>query len=286
MIVGRVGGLWRYAVKSMEGESLEACWLGELGVPADRGWAVRDETAGEIRNGRKLPQLLLCQARYAKEPAEGEIPPAEIVLPDGTELRSDAPEAAERLSVLLGRPVTLWPRRPPEEVDHYRRGRPDHPDLESELREVMDRRPDEPLPDFSRFPRDLMAFTCPPGTYFDSFPLHLLTTASLRRLQELHTETDAHPARFRPNLLIESDVQASGAVEAHWSGRTLRIGAAELQVELPTVRCAIPGRAHRELPEDPGVVRAIVRELDQNLGTYASVRTPGRVAVGDAVELV
>ncbi len=286
MIVGRLAGLWRYAVKSMEGEDLQECLLGDLGLPGDRGWAVRDETAGEIRNGRKFPELLLCRARYTKEPEGDEVPPAEIVLPDGTELRSDASDAGERLSALLGRPVTLWPRRPAEDLDHYRRGKPDAADMETELRQVMDRQPGEPLPDFSGFRRDLAFFACPPGTYFDSFPLHLLTTASLRRLEELHPGTDAHPARFRPNLLIESEGGAIGPVEADWKERRLRIGQAELQVEIPTVRCAIPGRAQRQLPADPGLMRAIVRDLAQNLGAYASVCTPGRIAIGDPVELI
>ena len=107
MVVGRVTELWRYPVKSMAGERLGSCTLGPRGIPGDRGWAIRDESAGEIRGAKKLPQLLLCAARYAEEPTDGRIPPAEIVLPDGARLWSDRPEAAERLSALLGRRVTL-----------------------------------------------------------------------------------------------------------------------------------------------------------------------------------
>jgi uncharacterized protein YcbX len=40
------------------------------------------------------------------------------------------------------------------------------------------------------------------------------------------------------------------------------------------------------LPKDPLTLRAIVRDGDQNLGAYATVTTPGRIAVGDAVELL
>jgi len=40
-----------------------------------------------------------------------------------------------------------------------------------------------------------------------------------------------------------------------------------------------------DLPEDPRVLRTIVRDADQNLGVYATVVTPGRVEVGDAVTL-
>ena len=41
-----------------------------------------------------------------------------------------------------------------------------------------------------------------------------------------------------------------------------------------------------ELPKDSSVLRTIVREAAQNLGVYGTVATPGRIAVGDAVELV
>jgi uncharacterized protein YcbX len=285
MRVGRIAGIWRYAVKSMGGERLDSCELGEAGLAGDRGWAVRDEVAGEIRNGRKLPGLLLCSARYAKQPTGAEVPPAEMLLPDGSSLSSDDPAASAELSRLLGRPVTLWPRRPADDLDHHRRGKPDHADMVEELREVMDRTGDEPLPDFSRYPSELIQFACPPGTYFDSFPVHLVTSASLRWLESLQPGTDADPRRFRPNLVIETEGDATGPLELEWCGRDVRVGAAELRVEMPTVRCAIPARPQRDLPADPDLLRTIVRHMDQDLGVYASVRSAGRIAVGDTVEL-
>ncbi len=270
----------------MAGEGLSSCSVAELGIPGDRGWAVRDEAAGEIRNGRKLPELLLCSARYLSEPGEDEIPPVEILLPDGSLVRSDAREASDVLSRLLGREVTIWPRRPADDLDHYRRGRPDHADPEKEIRQIMNRLPDEPLPDFSLYSREMAGFTCPPGTYFDAFPLHLLTTASLAWLEELQPGADGDPRRFRPNVVIETEGDTRGPVEANWCGRELRIGETRLAVEIPTVRCAIPGRAHAGLPADRTLLRTIVREFEQNLGVYASTRATGRISVGDRVELL
>jgi uncharacterized protein YcbX len=283
--VGRIAAIWRYAVKSMGGESVHSCDLGEAGLPGDRAWAVRDERAGEIRNGRKLPELLLCRAHYPKEPGQEPAPAAEILLPDGTRLRSDDPAISSALSRLVGRPVTFWPLRPADDLDHYRRGKPDHADLVKEIRELMDRLDDEPLPDFSRYPGELAQFASPPGTYFDSFPVHLLTTASLHWVQRLQPGSDADPRRFRPNFVIETERDAAGPVEREWCGRKLRIGAAELHVEVPTVRCAIPARPQRDLPADPELLRTIVREMDQDLGVYASVTGPGRITLGDPVEL-
>src|SRR5258706_4114488 len=104
--IGVVREIWRYPVKSMGGESIGRCALGTLGVPGDRGWALRDEGAGEIRGAKKLPALLRCRARYRDEPGAGAVPHADIVLPDGATTASDAPDAAARLSPAVGRPGT------------------------------------------------------------------------------------------------------------------------------------------------------------------------------------
>src|SRR5262245_24568017 len=98
MQVGTVRELWRYPFKSMQGERLQATTLGPLGVPGDRGWAVRDETAGEIRGAKRLPALLKCSARYVREPDGDTIPAVTITLPDGADCRSDEPGAAQALS--------------------------------------------------------------------------------------------------------------------------------------------------------------------------------------------
>jgi MOSC domain-containing protein YiiM len=39
------------------------------------------------------------------------------------------------------------------------------------------------------------------------------------------------------------------------------------------------------LKRDPAILRAIARERDARLGVYGSAVEPGRVAVGDPVEL-
>ena len=52
-----VAELWRYPVKSMGGERLEAAEIGALGIPGDRALAVADET-GSIQDARRHPKLL------------------------------------------------------------------------------------------------------------------------------------------------------------------------------------------------------------------------------------
>src|SRR5262249_38676679 len=137
--LGSINQIWRYPIKSMGGERLDHSHIGLRGILGDRGWAVRDETAGEIRGAKKIPKLLRCTARYLAEPSETMIPPAEITLPDGVCLRSDDPEVAARLSHGLGRSVSLWPLQPATALDHYRRRWPDDPDLMKELRDLFGR---------------------------------------------------------------------------------------------------------------------------------------------------
>lgn len=285
--IGRIREVWRYPVKSMGGESLAEGLLTSGGIPGDRAWALRDEAAAEIRGAKKFPSLLRCTARFLAEPGPGQSPPAEIVLPDGRRIRSDSPEASSELAALVGREVTLCPLRPAEDRDHYRRGVPDNPDMLEELRQIFGREADEPLPDLSVFPSEIMEFTSPLGTYFDAFPLHLLTTASLAEMGRRAPKSSFDSRRFRPNLLIETGEEAGeGLVETAWSGRELRMGAARIRVLMPTVRCSMIAQPQEDLAKDPGVLRAVVREADQNLGAYAIIVEQGVVRPGDEVTLL
>ena len=286
MRVGTVKQIWRYPVKSMGGETVQDCQVGKRGLGGDRGWALRDETAGEIRGARKLPKLLECTARYLDAPSEETVPPVEITLPGGGKIRSDQADVSARLSELVGRPVTLWPLQPETDLDHYRRGKPDDADPVRDLRAAFGLLEDEPLPDLSGLPQEIFQFTSPPGTYFDAYPLHLITTASLQHLSQQRPESQFDIRRFRPNFLIEPVEGATGFVELEWCGRTLRIGGATVQMEIPTVRCAMTTHSQPDLPKDPTIMRTLVREANQHLGVYASVQSPGAVAVGDTVELL
>jgi len=287
MIIGKVIEIWRYPVKSMAGGQLDECTVGERGIPGDRGWALRDEDAKEIRGAKKFPVLMQCAARYLEEPGGRATPPAEITLPDGSRIRSDDPKASARLSELIGKRVTLHPLRPAADTEHYRRTVPlDAP----ELRDIMGRLPDEPLPDISTFPKDvieeILAFTSPRGTYFDAFSLHLLTTAWLDDLSAKNAAARFDRRRFRPNFLIEPEPRRTGKVELEWCGRELRVGDMTAKIEMPVVRCSMTTQPQADLPKDPSVLRTIVRDSDQNVGVYASVASPGRVRVGDAVEFL
>jgi uncharacterized protein YcbX len=155
--------------------------------------------------------------------------------------------------------------------------------MDKELRQVFGRLPDEPLPDFSALPPEIFEYTSPLGTYFDAFPVHLLTTASLRALAARTPGSNFDVRRFRPNIVIEPSEGADGLLEAGWSGKTLRIGAVTMSVAMQAMRCSMTTQAVGELPKDPAVLRTIVRDGNQNLGVYAVVTQPGALRVGDAV---
>jgi hypothetical protein len=281
--LGAVAEIWRYPVKSLQGERLERASIGAAGIPGDRAWALRDEKAAEIRGAKRFPALLECAARALDEPAAGESLRAEIRLPDGSRFATDAPDASRRLSDYLGRAVALCALRPSTDAEHYLRARPEGDPI-ADLRAVLGLTPAEPLPDFSKWPRSLLRFATLPGTYFDAMPLHLLTTASLDAIAACAPGSRLDVRRFRPNLLVATEA-ATGFVERDWLGRTLRIGAATLRAEFPTPRCSMPTRAQGDLPADPQIMRAIVRE-GHNLGVYAAVVEPGEIRAGDPVELV
>ena len=64
----RVVSLWRYPVKSMQGEQLETASIGDLGIVGDRQWALVDLGTGLALTARRVPELLFAGARLVGDP--------------------------------------------------------------------------------------------------------------------------------------------------------------------------------------------------------------------------
>jgi uncharacterized protein YcbX len=267
----------------MAGESLHAVTLNQRGIPGDRAWAIRDEIRGGIRGAKKFPELMRMSARYEQPPSESGSSPAEIILSNGAKAGTGDVDINKKLSSALGHSVTLWPLMPEDALEHYRRGPPGHDDMDTELRAIFGRTQDEPLPDLSIFPKELAEFESPPGTYFDAFPLTLMTTQSLHTMQQRAPDSNFDVRRFRPNLLIDSS-SSKPFPELDWIGKTVTIGEAVLDITFHCPRCSMTTRGFDDLPEDPTIMRALVREAEGNLGVYATVRQPGKITVGDKLE--
>ena len=272
-----VNGLFRYAVKSMLGEALERVALGEAGVPGDRHWAIRDEQRGGIRGGKKLPQLMKFGA------VSGAGAPA-ITSPDGETKSASDDDINDWLSAKLEHPVSLWPLLPKEQLEHYRRGPPDDEDFEAELRAVFGRLPHEPIPDLTPF-IEVLEYESPPGTYFDAFPLMLMSKQSLETMKKNNPGSEFDIRRFRPNLLIDCVGDDHPFPEQQWVGKQLLIGEVVLDIAYTCPRCSMVTQPLEELPQDAGIMRALVEQADGNLGVYARVIQSGTVNVGDSVSV-
>jgi uncharacterized protein YcbX len=91
----RVVELWRYPVKSLQGERLDVAEFGPEGITGDRQWALFDLDTGYGLTARRVPELLFASACLRDDGVE-------VVLPDGTVTTDDG-----AISDWLGRRVTL-----------------------------------------------------------------------------------------------------------------------------------------------------------------------------------
>src|SRR5580765_839470 len=93
MKIGRISAIFRYPVKSMAGELLDAARLGWHGIEGDRRFAFRrlnDKSGFPWLSASKLPQLLLYKP-FGLDSNTGELLPTHVRTPDGKEyeLQSD-----------------------------------------------------------------------------------------------------------------------------------------------------------------------------------------------------
>src|SRR5262245_1908290 len=106
-----VHSIWRYPVKSMAGEELEAVPVSKRGVRGDRAYALVDNGTnhvGSAKNAKRFGELLKWQVRFIAAPQENATPPPIIMtLPDGRTLTSSDPATAAQLAEIFGNGVLL-----------------------------------------------------------------------------------------------------------------------------------------------------------------------------------
>jgi uncharacterized protein YcbX len=264
---GSVVSLWRYPVKSMMGEELNAAQFAELGLVGDRAFALVDRETGKVASAkqpRKWAQLFECRAAYIEPPGGNGLPPVRLTLPDGTIVTSGEADIDRRLSGLFQREVV------------FTKSVPDTPSLEEYWPDIEGLAHREEVTDEEM----------PPGTFFDLATVHVLTTATINRLRELYPEGRFEVRRFRPNVVVELDSGASGFAENDWIGRTLAVGdEIRLKVTGGCPRCVMTTLPQGDLPKDPGILRAAAQHNDVNVGVYASVSSGGSVRRGDRVTI-
>ncbi len=126
-------------------------------------------------------------------------------------------------------------------------------------------------------------------SFFDAFPLSVITSSTLNQLSEHNAASNFDQRRFRMNLIV--DCAQTGFVENDWVGRAFAVGEnATLAVTMPDPRCVMTTLAQPGLDKDVEILRTMVQqnriqvgELGQYpvAGVYAVVTGAGTVQIGD-----
>lgn len=271
-----VSTLWRYPVKSMQGEELNGADVTLGGVLGDRSYALIDTATNKVvsaKNPKKWPDFFSFRASYSAQPESNGKQAILITLPNGKVLRSDQADIDQQLSNFLGCSVKLATQAPEAaKLEQY------WPEFDGETNEISN---------------EAVAGDAPKGSFFDYAALHLLTTSSIAAMQKLYPEGRFEVRRFRPNIVINTG-NLSGFIENDWVGKTLKLGdTLRLRISDPCPRCVMPTLAQGDLAQDSGILKHAVaknrpfvpfagKELP-SVGVYAQVIQAGWVKRGDTI---
>lgn len=266
--LGSIASLWRYPVKSMLGEELEVVDITGHGLLGDRAYALLDVASGRVasaKNPKKWAKLLNFRATFTATPAaNADIPPVQVVFPDGTSFNSEAVDINKTLSTALGREVQLLSVVPEAaSLDQY------WPSVEGTAHQD-----------------ELTQLFMPPETFFDSCSIHGITTATLTKLQTLYPEGIFDSRRFRPNLVIEPLSPEISFLEDDWVGGVIAIGeAVRLSIDTACPRCVVTTLAQPGLPEDLNILRTTAQFNQVIAGIRMSVLSGGTIRQHDPIWL-
>ena len=247
--------LFRYPIKSFQGVEVDELTIGATGVEGDRQYALVDDDTDRIASAKLDKDLLHATV---SEGADGAVA---FTLPDGATFAPGDAGVDASLSAWVGRPVTLT-------AD----------DGASSRSYAMTFDPEDDGAETVEIP-------APAGTFLDLAAVHVLTTGSIARCAEAAPGTEWDVRRFRPNVLV--DLDDGGFPEDAWVGHRVRLGPVVIDVQMQTVRCAMPLRAQPGgIERDVNVFRTMRDVHNNHLGVYCAVVEPGTVRVGDPVEVV
>ena len=297
-----IGQLWRYPVKSMQGEPVDEVSFGPAGAVGDRAYGFVDvatERLVSAKHPHRYAAMLDCYASFVKAPQPGEPTPAvRVTFPDGESIEGDNEAIARRVSDLLGREVRMvngaspglayeeiWPEMEgfgPDEFYGLLHVDPSHDDTSGER--------------ILRIP----AGSAARGTLLDFASLHIVAAPSLAALAELHPGGEWDSRRLRPNIVFDVETPSGAAsapsgIEDQWIGRELVAeSGARLAVIAHTPRCVMTTLSQPGLARDPKILQTMARSNRRPMGSlglfaaagaYAEVVTPGLARIGDTVEL-
>jgi uncharacterized protein YcbX len=242
----QVQEIWRYPVKSMQGERTQSAAVGPFGIVGDRGWALFDAETGVHLTARRCPQLLYAAARVLGTDSPTAELEVMVTLPDGTETADDA-----ALSDWLGTAVELR-RADPGSVGTY----------EIQLDEADD--------------GSWIQWNGPAGSFHDS-------TRSQLSLASVPAFGDWDRRRFRTNLIVDQPGEEALVGQQVTIGSS-RIDVTK-QIDR-CVMVTRPQPAHEDSPaleRDLSVLTTINAVRDTFLSVGAMVVEAGQITVGDHV---
>ena len=123
----------------------------------------------------------------------------------------------------------------------------------------------------------------PPGHMFSDHPNRVVSLINLASVRDLERVTGAavDPVRFRANLYFEG---AGAWADFAWVDTDIAVGAARLRVTQRIPRCAATNVDPASGARDMNIPKALQRGFGHaDMGVYAAVTAPGRVAPGDSI---
>jgi uncharacterized protein len=292
-VIGRIADLWRFPVKSMQGEQLDGAHVSAAGLVGDRAYALLDCQTGKVASAthpKLWPELIACRATFVESPLPGcQLPAIRIELADGSAVRSDAEGVDAVLSRFFGRPVQLARAAPKDfTIDQF------HPDIENLDPEGHRNELTATKLGAAMYKELGMPSPVAEDSFMDLAPVSVITTSSLDHLGELQPASRFDVRRFRMNVTINTT--EPGFVENAWVDRTLQIGGeVRLTVAMPDPRCVMTTVAQPGLPWDPEILKGLVKHnrldvagwgLYPCVGVYATVAFPGTIHKGVPVTVI
>jgi len=261
--------IWRYPLKSAQGESLTCVFFGVDGPDGDRSWACisADGAVVSAKNPRRWGRLLQVSATL-RPGSDGQV--LWVQIPGSDPVVAGTPDADHALSRFLDEEIRLAREIPADA--HLERVWPSErgmiPDWSADARPGR-----EAVSKFTATRLD--------GRFVDFGAVHIVTTDELARLEQEGIEVDVR--RFRPNLVLSLDQTLE-------PGDRIRVGESmTMRIAMPTPRCAVPGAEQPGLPRAPELLRALGRRRREvprlgraaTFGYYAEVVVTGTVTVGE-----
>jgi uncharacterized protein YcbX len=260
-IVGKVESLWRYPVKSMRGEEMDAMFVSYGGVYGDRLFAF--ESSASVKGfpyftGRDQRQMIRYRARY-RNPEKAAHPvnlsEAEKLSPNINPISAGAAQLMIDVETPDGKTFAI---DDPALIDH----------LKSNINEKHE----------LRLLRSDKAMT-------DCRPVSIFSVQTAKKLSD-EAGVAVDKRRFRANIYLDL-TSSAGFAEDEFVGHSLRIGSkATVAVLQRDGRCMMITLDPDTAEKTPAILKAIAQAHEGMAGVYGAVLAEGMIRKGDTVELL